>query len=53
MTSYFMHRDSEVFCNPDAFVPERWFTNDSKLLIRMQKYYVPFSKGSRGCLAHK
>ncbi|KAK2879935.1 hypothetical protein FQN49_000747 [Arthroderma sp. PD_2] len=46
MSIYLMLRDKTVFPEPLNFHPERWLGQGSNL----EKYLVPFSKGSQGCL---
>jgi len=48
-----MHLNGEVFTDPHRFWPERWIdesitTKDH--LRQMEKSFVPFGKGTRGCL---
>ena len=52
MTSYWMHNEPEIFPDPNEFRPERWLCVPENLKV-MYKYFVPFSKGSRGCLAQE
>jgi len=52
MSSYWMHNDPTVFPKPHIFKPERWFSEPEKLKV-MNSYFVPFSRGSRMCLAQK
>ncbi|KAI9701845.1 MAG: hypothetical protein M1836_001189 [Candelina mexicana] len=47
MTSVFMHQDPTIFPDPQTFRPERWM--DLKERQRLDRYLVPFSKGSRQC----
>ncbi|KAK3491096.1 cytochrome P450 [Neurospora hispaniola] len=47
MSAYLMHSNSEVYQDPDQFVPERWLGGDTRV---MQRSYVPFTRGSRSCL---
>ena len=47
MTSLLQHRDSTKFPNPRMFDPNRWLQPGSE---RLEKYLVPFSKGTRQCL---
>ena len=49
MTSVLMHDNPSIFPSPRSFKPERWLPLDSEG-ARLQKYFVPFSKGSRQCL---
>lgn len=46
MTSLLQHRDPNKFPNPEKFDPERWLNNPE----RLEKYLVPFSKGTRQCM---
>ncbi|KAJ6027459.1 benzoate 4-monooxygenase cytochrome P450 [Penicillium canescens] len=48
MSNHFILRDAEVFPDPLVFRPERWKTATST----MNRHFVPFSKGSQGCLGH-
>lgn len=52
MTNHWMHLDPTVFPDPHAFKPERWL-GDPEMMRVMHEYCVPFSKGSRGCMAKK
>lgn len=47
-----IHNDEDIFPNAKHFDPSRWLSTEgnSKLL---DKYFVPFSKGSRSCLGMK
>ncbi|KAL0632831.1 hypothetical protein Q9L58_008259 [Maublancomyces gigas] len=47
MSAYYMHKDEVVFPEPAKFNPERWIGPDARSL---EKFLVPFSKGSRACL---
>ena len=49
MSVFHMHYNSEIFPDPHLFKPERWLPIESEGR-RLQKYLVPFSKGSRACL---
>lgn len=48
MTTYLMHRDPDVYPNPDQFQPQRWL--DLQDRWKLDKYYAPLSKGPRNCL---
>jgi cytochrome P450 len=45
MTSLLQHRDPSKFPDPSRFDPGRWFNNRP-----LEKYLVPFSKGTRQCM---
>jgi len=45
MTSMLIHENEDIFPDPMVFRPERWLGNES-----LQRYLLPFSKGSRSCL---
>lgn len=44
---YHIHRDPEVFTDPDKFVPERWENNYPPYS------FIPFSAGPRNCIGQK
>lgn len=48
MSAYFVHRDERYFPDPEEFVPERWV--EPRARVRLERYLVAFSKGSRICL---
>ncbi|KAL2808261.1 cytochrome P450 [Aspergillus granulosus] len=50
MTNHWIHMDPEIFPNPQKFEPSRWLGDSEKTKL-MYSYFVPFSKGSRACLA--
>lgn len=45
MTALLQHNDPSKFPNPEKFDPDRWLNNKT-----LEKYLVPFSKGTRQCL---
>ncbi len=48
MSSWMMHRDPNIWPEPEKFLPERWLDPvDGK---NLDKYLVNFSKGSRQCI---
>ncbi|RAH47920.1 cytochrome P450 [Aspergillus brunneoviolaceus CBS 621.78] len=48
-SSYFLHRNPEIFPNPESFDPERWITA-SERGANLSKYLVPFTRGTRACV---
>lgn len=44
-----MHYNPDVFPEPEMFNPDRWLPLDTEGK-RLNKYLVPFSKGSRQCV---
>ncbi|GIC87843.1 cytochrome P450 [Aspergillus udagawae] len=49
MSTYFILRDPDIFPSPTEFIPERWLL-DPEGLQSLQRYLVPASKGTLGCL---
>ncbi|KAF3483874.1 Cytochrome P450 [Arthroderma uncinatum] len=45
-----IHANEEIFPQPHCFMPERWLDSSQQDLWRMEKAFVPFSGGHRGCL---
>lgn len=50
MSIYAMHTDPDVFPLPLSFKPQRWM---GQYDTRMDRNFVPFTKGSRSCLGIK
>ncbi|MCJ1247251.1 hypothetical protein MMC30_004465 [Trapelia coarctata] len=46
MSAPLLHDNPTIFPNPRAFNPERWIQPSN---VRLQKYLVPFSRGTRQC----
>lgn len=57
LTPYSVLKDPNIFEEPDSFLPQRWLEAgpDGVLGIhrKLDRYFVPFSKGSRMCLGIK
>ena len=47
MTAMLTHLNGTIFPEPRVFRPDRWLGPDSK---RLEKYLVPFNRGTRSCL---
>jgi cytochrome P450 len=45
-----IHRDPEVYPDPQTFKPERWMVDSDVELQRLRSCYYPFSMGTRGCI---
>lgn len=54
MAIYHVHYNEDLFPDARSFVPERWIMeesgHDEETMKRMQRFFVPFSKGTRSCL---
>lgn len=46
---YTLHRNSDVFEDPDSFIPERWLKNDPD----MKRWWWAFSSGGRMCIGEQ
>jgi cytochrome P450 len=51
MSSWTLHQHKDYFPDPKKFKPERWL--DVAEARRIDKAFVPFSKGTRGCVGLK
>lgn len=51
MTSTLIHQNPDIFQQPLEFIPERWL--DPQERQRLERYLVPFSKGTRQCAGIK
>lgn len=50
MQPYTLHRDQDVFPDPEAFIPERWHTDDAEKLKQMKRCMFTFGAGVRMCI---
>ena len=48
MSSWLMHRDPNIFSNPEEFEPARWL--DPLTAGKLEKNLVAFGRGSRQCI---
>lgn len=46
-----MHHNPAVFIDPYKFWPERWIEAQPEQLDKMNRDFIPFSLGSRACIA--
>jgi len=49
MTAYDIHMNPSIYPSPNTFNPSRWVETKSEK-HRLDKYLVPFTKGSRACV---
>ncbi|KAI9667579.1 MAG: hypothetical protein M1821_000395 [Bathelium mastoideum] len=49
MSAVLLHENPEVFPEPRVFKPERWLESEEEKQ-RLQRRFVVFSRGTRGCL---
>lgn len=47
---YILHRDGNIYPNPEEFIPERFLDEDNKTKFLFG--YLPFSAGSRNCIGN-
>ncbi|KIW18531.1 hypothetical protein PV08_02819 [Exophiala spinifera] len=47
MSSHFVHRNADIFEEPNEFRPERWLGPDAR---KLERWLVSFSRGPRSCL---
>ncbi|KAL6246705.1 hypothetical protein RBB50_006012 [Rhinocladiella similis] len=47
MSSHFVHRNADIFEQPNEFKPERWLGADGR---KLERWLVSFSRGPRSCL---
>ena len=50
MSIWFLQRNERVFANPHAFDPYRWVRATEDERRRLDKYWIPFARGTRNCL---
>lgn len=48
MTTVDVLMNKDIFPEPESFIPERWIEHPE-----LQRYFVPFGKGSRQCIGIK
>jgi len=50
INAWVLHRNSEIFPDPDSFIPERWLESSPEALKEMEKSFFTFGAGSRTCI---
>ncbi|KAL2412762.1 Cytochrome P450 monooxygenase ataY [Exophiala dermatitidis] len=45
-----IHRDPDVYPEPQIFKPERWMVDSEEEIQRLRSCWYPFSTGTRGCI---
>lgn len=50
MSGWMMHRNPDVFPNPDKFNPDRWLNPDPDMVRTRERSLVAFTRGNRACL---
>jgi cytochrome P450 len=50
INAWVVHRNPEVFEDPDSFTPERWLNSSSEKLKEMEQSFFVFGSGARTCL---
>jgi cytochrome P450 len=53
MSAVHVHKNPDLFPEPDTFAPERWLDSAGKRRKDLDKYILSFSKGTRQCLGIK
>ncbi|KAJ5197949.1 pisatin demethylase [Penicillium cinerascens] len=50
INAWVLHRDGQIFSDPDSFIPERWIESSPEALKEMEKSFFTFGAGSRTCI---
>jgi cytochrome P450 len=50
INAWVVHRNPEVFDEPDTFIPERWLDSSPEKLKEMEQSFFVFGSGARTCL---
>ena len=51
ISPYTIHRNKNLYQDPDTFNPDRWLDqSDPEQIRRLKAYTIPFSQGSRACI---
>lgn len=50
INAWVLHRNGQIFPDPDSFIPERWLENSPETLKEMEQSFFTFGSGSRTCI---
>ncbi|KAJ5962596.1 pisatin demethylase [Penicillium viridicatum] len=50
INAWVVHRNGEIFSDPDSFIPERWLESSPEKLKEMEQSFFNFGFGSRSCV---
>jgi len=51
--AYSLHRNEEIYPDPEEFKPERWLNVDKETELQMQRQFWAFASGARSCIGQK
>lgn len=50
INAWVLHRNGQIFPDPNSFIPERWLENPPQTLKEMEQSFFTFGSGSRTCI---
>lgn len=50
INAWVVHRNAEIYPDPDAFIPERWIDSAPEKLREMEQAFFNFGAGARSCV---
>lgn len=50
INAWVLHRNGQIFPDPNSFIPERWLENSPETLKEMEQSFFTFGSGSRTCI---
>lgn len=48
--SWWLHRNPDVYPNPESWIPDRWLGKDFQEISILNKWFFAFGGGSRDCI---
>ena len=51
--AYSLHRNEQVYPEPEEYRPERWLNVDKETELQMQRQFWAFASGARMCIGQK